>query len=142
MRALEEQMRACVGNPPACPNCQRVVALRCAEIASEVSDSYDTKDGSVSTHAVGAETVGVTIRREFGLEDRKSEFAGATECAHDSLNIRQFRVRIEVVEEGGNATRPIAISTYRVVGVGMTAADVWKLSTPTLPAGAAIVPID
>lgn len=43
-------------------------ARRCAEIAAEVSQSYDKDDGFPSHHAVGAETVAVTIRREFGIE--------------------------------------------------------------------------
>jgi hypothetical protein len=55
---------------------------------------------------------------------------------------RRFRVRIEIDEEGGNMIRPIALSTYLVEGVGLTAADVSELSRPTLPTGASIVPID
>ena len=41
------------------------VAERCAQIAERVSASYDEEDGFPSHHAVGAETVAVTIRKEL-----------------------------------------------------------------------------
>lgn len=51
---------------------RRDTARRFAEIASEVSNSYDKSDGFPSHHAIGAETAAVTIRREFGLDAPKS----------------------------------------------------------------------
>ncbi len=65
-------------------------ARRCAEIASEVSNSYDKTDGFPSLHAVGAETVAVTIRREFGLDGKPPKFdltAAATEM-YEALKAR------------------------------------------------------
>ena len=48
--------------------CRRETATRCAEIAGQVADSYGEFP---SEHAVGAETVAVTIRREFGLGEAR-----------------------------------------------------------------------
>ena len=44
---------------------RRETARECAEIASQVSKSYDQE---FCRHAVGAETVAVTIRQKFGLK--------------------------------------------------------------------------
>lgn len=46
-------------------------AFRCVQIAERVSASYSLEDGFPSHHAVGAETVAVTIRREFGLGEKE-----------------------------------------------------------------------
>ena len=44
---------------------RETAARRCAEIASEIAASYTEFP---SLHAIGAETVGCKIRREFSLE--------------------------------------------------------------------------
>ena len=61
---LEFQIAA---HPAAIAAAKRETAARCAAIASEVSASYDKEDGFPSHHAVGAETVAVTIIAKFGL---------------------------------------------------------------------------
>ena len=50
---------------------RREAGEECARIASDVSSSYGEDDGFPSLHAVGAETVAVTIRARFGLDDRQ-----------------------------------------------------------------------
>jgi hypothetical protein len=45
-----------------------VVARMCSEIAEAVAAKFYGKP-SLGFHAVGAEIVGIQIRREFGLED-------------------------------------------------------------------------
>lgn len=50
---------------------RRKALLEAAEVASRVSCSYDKADGFPSHHAVGAETVAVTLRKK--AEERKED---------------------------------------------------------------------
>lgn len=75
---------ACIDMCPAClcdqpkpaldallAQAKREAAQECMAIAKEVSESYDKEHGFPSHHAVGAETVAVTIREKFGLGARR-----------------------------------------------------------------------